>query len=83
MPGFVGKDVNAKYINAHALGFYLTDPNWPGLDGNGTYDTIIFLGLKKYYINQVLSAIKNFSDVKSISIRQKLRPECNNVFRKP
>ena len=27
MPGFVGKDVNAKYINAHALGFYLTDPN--------------------------------------------------------
>ena len=68
MPGFVGKDVNAKYINAHALGFYLTDPNWPGLDGNGTYDTIIFLGFKKYYINQVLSAVKNFSDVKSISI---------------
>jgi anaerobic carbon-monoxide dehydrogenase, CODH/ACS complex subunit epsilon len=68
MPGFVGKDVNAKYINAHALGFYLTDPNWPGLDGNGSYDTIIFLGFKKYYINQVLSAVKNFSDVKSISI---------------
>jgi acetyl-CoA decarbonylase/synthase complex subunit epsilon len=68
MPGFVGKGVNAKYINAHALGFYLTDPNWPGLDGNGTYDTIIFLGFKKYYINQVLSAVKNFSDVKSISI---------------
>ena len=68
MPGFVGKDVNAKYINAHALGFYLTDPNWPGLDGNGNYDTIIILGFKKYYINQVLSAVKNFSDVKSISI---------------
>jgi len=68
MPGFVGKDVNAKYINAHALGFYLTDPNWPGLDGSGNYDTIIFLGFKKYYINQVLSAVKNFSEVKSISI---------------
>ena len=68
MPGFVGKDVNAKYINVHALGFYLTDPNWPGLDGNGNYDTIITLGFKKYYINQVLSAVKNFSDVKSISI---------------
>jgi len=68
MPGFVGKDVNAKYINAHALGFYLTDPNWPGLDGKGNYDMIIFLGFKKYYINQVLSAVKNFSDVKSISI---------------
>jgi acetyl-CoA decarbonylase/synthase complex subunit epsilon len=68
MPGFVGKDVNAKYINVHALGFYLTDPNWPGLDGKGNYDTIITLGFKKYYINQVLSAVKNFSDVKSISI---------------
>ncbi|MGB4281396.1 MAG: CO dehydrogenase/acetyl-CoA synthase complex subunit epsilon [Methanosarcina thermophila] len=68
MPGFVDKDVNAKYINLHQLGFYLTDPDWPGLDGNGNYDTIILLGHKKYYINQVLSAVKNFSDVKSISI---------------
>lgn len=68
MHAFVGKDVNAKYINAHALGFYLTDPNWPGLDGKGNYDTIIVLGFKKYYINQVLSAVKNFSDIKSISI---------------
>jgi acetyl-CoA decarbonylase/synthase complex subunit epsilon len=68
MPGFVDKDVNAKYINLHQLGFYLTDPNWPGLDGNGNYETIILLGHKKYYINQVLSATKNFSDVKSISI---------------
>ena len=58
MPGFVDKDVNAKYINLHQLGFYLTDPNWPGLDGNGNYDTIILLGHKKYY----------FSDVKAISI---------------
>jgi acetyl-CoA decarbonylase/synthase complex subunit epsilon len=68
MPGFVGKDVKAKYINLHQLGFYLTDPNWPGLDGKGNYDTIILLGHKKYYINQVLSATKNFSDVKAISI---------------
>jgi acetyl-CoA decarbonylase/synthase complex subunit epsilon len=68
MPGFVGKDVDAKYINLHQLGFYLTDPDWPGLDGKGNYDTIILLGHKKYYINQVLSATKNFSDVKSISI---------------
>jgi len=68
MIGFVDKGVNAKYINLHALGFYLTDPNWPGLDGNGNYDTIILLGHKKYYINQVLSATKNFSDVKAISI---------------
>ena len=39
------------------VGFYLTDPDWPGLDGNGNYDTIL-LGHKKYYINQVLSAAR-------------------------
>lgn len=71
MPGFVDKDVNAKYINLHQLGFYLTDPNWPGLDGNGNYDTVIFLGHLKYYINQVLSATKNFSDIRTISIDNK------------
>ena len=71
MPGFIDKDVNAKYINLHQLGFYLTDPNWPGLDGKGNYDTIILLGHIKYYVNQVLSATKNFSDIKAISIDNK------------
>lgn len=70
MPGFVGKDVDAKYINLHQLGFYVTDPNWPGLDGNGTYDTLIVLGHIKYYINQVLSGTKNFSTVKAIAIER-------------
>ena len=68
MPGFVDKDVDAKYINLHQLGFYVTDENWPGLDGNGTYDTLIVLGHIKYYINQVLSGTKNFSKVKAIAI---------------
>jgi acetyl-CoA decarbonylase/synthase complex subunit epsilon len=68
MPGFVDKDVDAKYINLHQLGFYVTDEAWPGLDGKGTYDTIIVLGHIKYYINQVLSGTKNFSKVKAIAI---------------
>ncbi|AKB45285.1 MULTISPECIES: CO dehydrogenase/acetyl-CoA synthase complex subunit epsilon [Methanosarcina] len=64
------KDVDAKYINAHMLGFYLTDPSWPGLDGNGNYDMVIVIGFKKYYINQVLSAAKNFSNLKTIAIER-------------
>ena len=70
MPGFVGKEVDAKYINLHQLGFYVTDSAWPGLDGNGTYDTIIVLGHIKYYVNQVLSGTKNFSSVKAIAIER-------------
>ncbi|MDD2440195.1 MAG: CO dehydrogenase/acetyl-CoA synthase complex subunit epsilon [Methanosarcinaceae archaeon] len=68
LPGFVDKDVDANYINLHQLGFYLTDPDWPGLDGKGNYDTIIVLAFKRYYINQVLSGTRNFSKVKAISI---------------
>lgn len=69
MPGFVGRDdVDAEYINLHQLGFYLTDPEWPGLDGKGGYDMVVLLAFKKFYINQVLSGLKNFTKIKSIAI---------------
>jgi anaerobic carbon-monoxide dehydrogenase, CODH/ACS complex subunit epsilon len=68
MKGFVGTDVDAKYINIHALATYLCDPDWTGLDGKGQYSTIISLGHYKYYINQVYSGLKNFSNLKTISI---------------
>ncbi|MBW6469994.1 MAG: CO dehydrogenase/acetyl-CoA synthase complex subunit epsilon [Methanosarcinaceae archaeon] len=66
--GFVNEDVNAKYINIHSLGAYLGDTKWTGLDGEGHYDLIIVLAHKKYYINQVLSCLKNFTDLKTLSI---------------
>ncbi|MCL7410682.1 MAG: CO dehydrogenase/acetyl-CoA synthase complex subunit epsilon [Methanosarcinaceae archaeon] len=65
---FVNEDVNAKYINIHSLGAYLGDTKWTGLDGEGHYDLIIVLAHKKYYINQVLSGLKNFTDLKTLSI---------------
>ncbi|ATU07998.1 CO dehydrogenase/acetyl-CoA synthase complex subunit epsilon [Methanohalophilus portucalensis] len=67
--GFIDEEeVDAKYINIHFLGTFLCDPKWGGLDDNGCYDLIILLGHKKYYINQVLSGLKNFSDLKTINI---------------
>ncbi|MCD4703487.1 MAG: CO dehydrogenase/acetyl-CoA synthase complex subunit epsilon [Methanosarcinaceae archaeon] len=68
MTGFVGKDVDASYINIHSLGTFIGDPNWKGLDGDGQYDLIIVLAHKKYYINQVLSGIKNFTSLRTLSI---------------
>lgn len=67
---FHGKEVNAKYINIHALAHYLGDKNWKGFDGQGSYDMIVFLGHKKYYLDQVLSGFKNFSDLKTIAIER-------------
>ncbi len=68
MKGFIGKDVDAKYINIHFLGAYLCDPDWKGLDGEGPYDVIILLAHTKYYVNQVLSGLKNFTSLKTIAI---------------
>ncbi|TGC07480.1 CO dehydrogenase/acetyl-CoA synthase complex subunit epsilon [Methanolobus halotolerans] len=67
---FNGKDVGAKYINVHALAHYLGDKKWSGLDGQGPYDAILFLGHKKYYLDQVLSGLKNFTDLKTIAIER-------------
>lgn len=66
--GFVDEDVDAKYVNIHLLGAYLGDANWKGLDGQGSYDLIVVLAHKKYYINQVLSGLRNFTNLKTISI---------------
>jgi acetyl-CoA decarbonylase/synthase complex subunit epsilon len=68
--GMVDSGVNAKYINVHSLATYLCDPNWKGLDGEGQYDTVIMLGHIKYYVNQVLSGLKSFSNLKTISIER-------------
>jgi acetyl-CoA decarbonylase/synthase complex subunit epsilon len=70
MASLADKGVDAKYINAHMLGFYLTDPKWPGLDGKGNYDMVIVMGFKKFYINQVLSAAKNFSNLRTIALER-------------
>ncbi|HJH30211.1 MAG TPA: CO dehydrogenase/acetyl-CoA synthase complex subunit epsilon [Methanosarcinaceae archaeon] len=66
--GFLNEDVKAKYINIHALAAYMGDAEWTGLDGEGNYDLIIVLAHKKYYINQVLSGLKNFTDLTTLSI---------------
>lgn len=70
MKAFNDQDLNAKYVNIHFLAHYLGDKNWKGLDGQGTYDLLIFLGHKKYYLNQVLSGIKNFTNYKTIALER-------------
>lgn len=70
MQGLKDQGLNAKYINIHFLAHYLGDKNWKGLDGQGTYDLLIFFGHKKYYLNQVLSGIKNFTDYKTIALER-------------
>lgn len=74
------KGLDAHYVNMHALASYLCDPEWPGLDGKGGYDLVVFFGITYYYASQAISALKNFSNIKVISIDKYYHPNADMSF---
>jgi acetyl-CoA decarbonylase/synthase complex subunit epsilon len=74
------KGLDAHYANMHALASYLCDPQWPGLDGKGGYDLVAFFGITYYYASQAISALKNFSNIKVISIDKYYHPNADMSF---
>ena len=74
------KGLDAHYANMHALASYLCDPNWQGLDEKGGYDLVVFFGITYYYASQAISALKNFSDIKVISIDKYYHPNAYMSF---
>jgi anaerobic carbon-monoxide dehydrogenase, CODH/ACS complex subunit epsilon len=74
------KGLDAHYVNMHALASYLCDPQWPGLDGKGGYDLVAFFGITYYYASQAISALKNFSNIKVISIDKYYHPNADMSF---
>ncbi len=74
------KGLDVHYANMHALASYLCDPNWQGLDGKGGYDLVVFFGLTYYYASQAISALKNFSDLRVISIDRYYHPNADMSF---
>lgn len=65
---FVDKGVDVAYMNLTSVTTYLQDSEWKGLDGEGTYDTVAYLGHLQYYLAQQHSSLKNFSDITTISL---------------
>ena len=74
------KGLDAHYVNMHALASYLCDPEWQGLDGKGGYDLVVFFGITYYYASQAISALKNFSSIKVISIDKYYHPNADMSF---
>ncbi|GFO95872.1 CO dehydrogenase/acetyl-CoA synthase complex subunit epsilon [groundwater metagenome] len=74
------KGLDVHYINMHALASYLCDPEWKGLDGKGNYDLVVFFGITYYYASQAISALKNFSNIKVISIDRYYHPNAYMSF---
>ncbi len=74
------KGLDVHYINLHALASYLCDPSWKGFDGKGNYDVVAFFGITYYYASQAISALKNFSKIKVISIDKYYHPNADISF---
>ncbi|MFQ6071589.1 MAG: CO dehydrogenase/acetyl-CoA synthase complex subunit epsilon [Methanosarcinales archaeon] len=74
------KNLKVNYINLNALVSYLGDREWKGFDKEGNYDLIIFLANKYYYASQLMSLLKNFSKVKTISIDRYYYPNADLSF---
>lgn len=80
MSMLIDKGIQGTYVNLHALVSYLKDPRWMGLDGKGNYDTVIFLGHTYYHASQLMSTLKNFTNIKIISIDRHYHPNANMSF---
>ncbi len=74
------KGLDVHYANMHALASYICDPGWKGLDGKGNYDLVVFFGITYYYASQAISALKNFSNIKVISIDRYYHPNADMSF---
>ena len=74
------KGLDVHYANLHALASYLCDPDWKGLDGRGGYDLVAFFGLTYYYASQAISALKNFSKIRVISLDRYYHPNADMSF---
>ncbi|MCZ7393445.1 MAG: CO dehydrogenase/acetyl-CoA synthase complex subunit epsilon [Candidatus Methanoperedens sp.] len=74
------KGLDVHYANMHALASYLCDPEWQGLDGKGNYDLVAFFGVTYYYASQAISALKNFSKIRIISMDKYYHPNADMSF---
>lgn len=70
----------AKTYTLHQVTQFLLDEEWNGFDGNGRHDVVIFLGFTPYYLSRMLSALKHFSKITTISIDEFYQPHAKFSF---
>jgi acetyl-CoA decarbonylase/synthase complex subunit epsilon len=71
----------AASMSAMDIGNRLKDSNWKGLDGKGSYDVALFMGLPYYMEFVILSGLKHFStNLKTISLDRYYNPHATWSF---
>lgn len=71
----------AGCMPAMDIGNRLKDPTWKGLDGKGSYDLAMFMGLPYYMQFVILAGLKHFSpNLKTISLDRFYNPHATWSF---
>lgn len=66
---------NVKSMSIFVLGKNLSNPDWMGFDGKGSYDTVVFMGFPYYMEWLVQSGLKNFATgLRTISLDRTYHP---------
>lgn len=59
----------------------LKDIDWKGVDGEGRYDLVVFLGFHYYLESQMLSTLKHFApSIRRISLDREFQPNAEFSF---
>lgn len=58
----------------------LRDAEWRGFDGKGNYDLVAYLGFPYYLESQMLSVLKHFSNIKTMSLGRFYQPNADYSF---
>lgn len=74
------RGIRASLMSAVEAANRLVDPSWEGLDGSGPHDLALFMGLPYYVEWVILSGIKHFSNVKTISLGRFYQPHASWSF---
>lgn len=68
----------AGSMSAMDIGQRLVDPTWKGIDGKGTHDVAIFVGMPYYMEALILSGLKHFApQLKTITIDNLYHPHAS------
>ncbi len=58
----------SSVFTLHYVTQFMLDPEWKGFNNTGPYDVAVFLGFLPYYLSRMLSSLKHFSKITTISI---------------
>jgi acetyl-CoA decarbonylase/synthase complex subunit epsilon len=71
----------AGWMPAVDISNRLADPDWNGLDGRGSYDLALFVGLPYYLEWTILSGLKNFApNLKTLTLDNSYQPNASWSF---